>query len=88
MEICEKIIFNSEWSKKRFIEGLENFYSGSPKLEVINQSTNKPKIDFTKKKKVITFVGKLNSAKGYDLFGGAILKILRKHKDWNAFSYW
>ena len=84
MEICEKIIFNSGWSKNRFIEGLDSFYSGSPKLEVINQSTNKPKIDFTKKNKVITFVGKLNSAKGYDLFGGAIIKILKKHKDWNA----
>ena len=53
-------------------------------LRVINQSTNKPKIDFTKKRKIITFVGKLNSAKGYDLFGGAILKILKKHKDWSA----
>ncbi|MDB4216477.1 glycosyltransferase, partial [Candidatus Pelagibacter sp.] len=84
MKICEKIIFNSEWSKKRFIDGLDNFYCGSPKLEVINQSTSKPKIDFTKKKKIITFVGKLNSAKGYDLFGGAILKILKKHKDWKA----
>ena len=51
VEICEKIIFNSEWSKNRFMEGLDNFYSGSPKFEVINQSTNKPKIDFTKKNK-------------------------------------
>ena len=84
MQICEKIIFNSMWSKNRFIEGLDNFYSSSQKLEVINQSTNKPKIDFTKKNKLITFVGKLNSAKGYDLFGKAILKILKKHKDWGA----
>jgi len=84
MQICKKIIFNSEWSKKRFLMGLDNFYCGSSKLEVINQSTNKPKIDFTKKKKLITFVGKLNSAKGYDIFGGAILKILDKYKDWKA----
>ena len=84
MEICEKIIFNSEWSKNRFLEGLNNFYCSSSKLEIINQSTNKPKIDFTKKDKIITFVGKLNSAKGYDLFGAAILKILKKYKDWNA----
>ncbi len=84
MEMCEKIIFNSEWSKERFIDGLDNFYNGSSKLEVINQSIDKPKIDFTKKDKVITFIGKLNSAKGYDLFGGAILRILKKHKDWNA----
>ena len=84
LEICEKIIFNSIWSKNQFINGLDKFYSGSTKLEIINQSINKPKIDFTKKNKVITFIGKLNSAKGYDLFGGAILKILKKHKDWNA----
>ncbi len=84
LKICQKIIFNSEWSKNRFLEGLEKFYSGSSKLEVINQSTNKPKIDFTKKDKIITFVGKLNSAKGYDLFGGAILRILEKHKDWSG----
>ena len=84
MHMCEKIIFNSGWSKNRFTEGLDDFYCGSPKLEVINQSTNKPKIDFKKKNKVITFIGKLNSAKGYDLFGNAILKILRKHKDWSA----
>jgi glycosyltransferase involved in cell wall biosynthesis len=84
IEICEKIIFNSDWSKERFIDGLDNFYNGSSKLEVINQSTNKPKIDFKKKEKIITFVGKLNSAKGYDLFGGAIIKILNKHKDWRA----
>ncbi len=85
LRICEKIIFNSEWSKNRFLEGLSNFYCSSTKLEIINQSTNKPKkIDFKKKDKIITFVGKLNSAKGYDLFGAAILKILNKHKDWRA----
>jgi len=84
LRICKKIIFNSIWSKNRFLIGLDNFYTNSDKLEVINQSTNKPKIDFTKKDKIITFVGKLNSAKGYDLFGGAVLKILNKYKDWNG----
>ena len=79
---CEKIIFNSLWSKKRFLINLDNFYCGSPKLQVINQCTDKPKIDFTHKKNIITFVGKLNSAKGYDLFGAAVLKILNKHNDW------
>jgi len=84
LELCEKIIFNSTWSKNRFLVNLDNFYMNSKKLEVINQSTNKPKIDFKKKEKIITFVGKLNSAKGYDFFGGAILKILKKYKDWSA----
>ena len=81
---CEKIIFNSLWSKKRFLINLDNFYCGSSKLEVINQCTDKPKVDLNKKKNIITFVGKLNSAKGYDLFGGAVLKILNKHNNWSA----
>jgi glycosyltransferase involved in cell wall biosynthesis len=81
---CEKIIFNSEWSKKQFLTNLNNFYQKSEKLEVIHQSINKEKIDIKKKEKLITFVGKLNLAKGYDLFGSAIVKILDKHKDWKA----
>ena len=35
-------------------------------------------------KKQIIFAGKLNSSKGYDLFGNTIIKVLNKHKDWNA----
>ncbi|WP_415301173.1 glycosyltransferase [Candidatus Pelagibacter sp. Uisw_134_02] len=81
---CEKIIFNSEWSKKRFLKNLENIYYKSTKLEVIHQSINREKVDLNKKLKLITFVGKLNSAKGYDLFGESIIKILDKHKNWRA----
>ena len=36
------------------------------------------------KKKQIIFTGKLNSSKGYDLFGEAIIKILEKYKNWSA----
>ena len=36
------------------------------------------------KKKWITFVGKLNRAKGYDIFSKAIKKILYKYPDWRA----
>ena len=82
--ICSKIIINSEWSKKRFLKNLDNFYHKSLKLEVIHQSINKEKININKKDKLITFVGKLNSAKGYDLFGKAIIKILNKNHDWKS----
>ena len=85
MTICSKIIFNSEWSKKRFLKNLDNIYHKSLKLEVIHQSINRTKIDIKKKEKLITFVGKLNSAKGYDLFGKAIIKILNKFKDWKSY---
>ena len=84
LNTCTKIIFNSEWSKKRFLDKLEKFYVKSTKLEVIHQSTNKEFVNLKKKKKLITFVGKLNSAKGYDLFANSIKKILDKHKDWRA----
>ena len=82
--LCSKIIFNSEWSKKRFLKNLDNFYHKSSKLEVIHQSINRTNVDITKKDKLITFVGKLNSAKGYDLFGKAIIKILNEYKDWKS----
>tara|TARA_B100001540_G_scaffold35101_1_gene31110 strand:- start:1928 stop:3601 length:1674 start_codon:yes stop_codon:yes gene_type:complete len=57
----------------------------SEKLLVINQSATKHKINFNKKKKIITFVGKLNRSKGYDLFGKAVLKILKNYNDWSAY---
>jgi len=51
---------------------------------VCYQSSSKTKINFNNKKKIISFVGKLNKAKGYDLFGDAIVKILDKYPDWSA----
>ena len=84
IKYCEKIIFNSQWSKNRFLKDLENIYHKSDKLEVIHQSINKTPVDLQKKQKLITFVGKLNLAKGYDLFGVAVVKILNKHKNWKA----
>ena len=76
---CYKIIFNSNWSKKRFLEGLENKFVNSNKLVVFFQSAKKNSLKVIKnKKKWITFVGKLNRAKGYDIFVKVILKILKK----------
>ena len=80
-----KIIFNSHWSRKRFLQGIEEgMHVNSEKLIVIYQSISPVKIDLNNKKKWITFVGKLNQAKGYDLFGKAVLKILKKYKHWKA----
>ena len=80
----DKIIFNSNWSKKRFFIGLPNESLLAQKTSVCYQSSSKVNINFKEKEKVISFVGKLNRAKGYDLFGEAIIKILNKHKDWKA----
>ena len=85
LKICYKIIFNSNWSKKRFLEGLENKFINSNKLVVFYQSANKGSLNLiNNKKKWITFVGKLNRAKGYDIFSKSIVKILNKHPDWKA----
>ena len=70
-----KIIFNSHWSRKRFLQGIEGIHLNSEKIIVIYQSISPTKVRLNTKKKWITFVGKLNQAKGYDLFGKAILKI-------------
>ena len=83
LNICDRIVFISDWVKKRFFKDL-NEYSDD-KTKVIYHSVYKQK-KILKKKKYITFVGKLNAAKGYDIFGEAIIKILNKHKDWKAFS--
>ena len=82
---CYKIIFNSIWSKKRFLEGLENKFVNSNKLLVFYQSALKSHENIiAKKKKWITFVGKLNRAKGYDIFAKSITKILNKYPQWSA----
>ena len=85
LETSYKIIFNSHWSKNRFLEGLNNKYINSEKLRVFFQSAQKNKTQIQKKKKKwITFVGKLNKAKGYDIFGKSIIKILNKNPSWSA----
>ena len=80
----DKILFNSEWSQERFFIGVDNKKLLKQKTSVCYQSTDKVKINFQNKKKIISFVGKLNSAKGYDIFGKTIIKILNKYKDWKG----
>ncbi len=82
---CYRIIFNSNWSKKRFLEKMSSDAINSEKLIVIHQSASKNKINFKNKKNVITFVGKLNKSKGYDLFGKAVIKILKKYTNWKCY---
>ena len=80
----DKIIFNSKWSQDRFFIGLSDKNNLLHKTSICHQSSSSTKIDFKNKKKIISFVGKLNRAKGYDLFGQAIIPILNKHPDWKA----
>ena len=83
LEKTQLVIFNSKWSRNRFKKGIKK-KDFKNKLKVIYQSTNKKKINFKNKKKIIIFVGRLNSSKGYDLFGNAVLNILNKYQSWRA----
>ena len=80
---ADKIVFNSNWSKSRFLESLPDTLNFD-KISVIHQSTSNVKINFKKKKNIISFIGKLNTSKGYDVFGEAILKILDTHPNWKS----
>ena len=80
----DKIIFNSEWCRQRFFHSFNDKSKYLNKTELCYQSTSKIKINFNKKQKIISFVGKLNKAKGYDIFGQTIIKILNKYPDWSS----
>ena len=80
----DKIFFNSKWSQNRFFLNIKDPKLYIDKTIICYQSTNKENIDFRNKKKIISFVGKLNTAKGYDVFGKSVINILNKYKDWNA----
>ena len=78
----EKIIFVSEWVKNRFFLDID--LKLSTKTEVVYPSVNK---QLKKKKyKYITFVGRLNHSKGYDIFRTAVKKILDEFPVWRSLS--
>ena len=79
----EKIIFVSEWVQKRFFIDLDDKLK--IKTEVVYPSVNYKK-KMIKKQNYITFVGKLNESKGYDLFSKSIINILDEFPKWKAFS--
>ena len=79
----DKIVFISKWVQDRFFINLDKKLSD--KTDVIYHSIHKIKKK-EKKENRITFVGKLNTSKGYDIYKDAIIKILDEFKDWKAFS--
>ena len=82
LEKTDKIFFVSKWTFDKFFEGLP--YKTRNNCEIVYPSIDPIKKFNNNKKKQIIFAGKLNSSKGYDLFGNTIIKVLNKHKDWNA----
>ena len=84
LNITDKLIFNSMWCRDRYFINLENKKELLKKTTICFQSSDKIKVNFKEKKKIISFVGKLNKAKGYDIFGKTIIKILDKYPDWSS----
>jgi len=80
-EKTDQIYFVSKWVKDKFFEGLP--YNHRNNCEILYPAI-KPLNKFPVKEKLIIFTGKLNSSKGYDIFGKAIIKILDKHNEWKA----
>jgi glycosyltransferase involved in cell wall biosynthesis len=81
---CDKIIFLSKWINERFlmntsIHDNSNFNIFYPGIEVIKKFP-------IKKENIVLFVGKLNRAKGYDLYIEAIDVFIKKFSDWKSIS--
>ena len=83
----DKLIFNSKWCRERYFIDFKNKEELLNKTAICFQSASKTRINFKEKMKIISFVGKLNRAKGYDIFGNTIIKILDKHPSWSAKVY-
>ena len=81
LEKCETLVFVSNWVMEKFFDGLDR--KSNTKCIVIYPSI-KPINKFPNKKKIISFVGKLNRSKGFHLFGNVIVKILNKYKNWSG----
>ena len=79
----DKIIFVSKWVQNRFFVDLDKKLIN--KTEVVYPSIHRAKKKIPKTKK-ITFVGKLNKSKGYDIYRSSIIKILDEFSDWRGFS--
>jgi glycosyltransferase involved in cell wall biosynthesis len=79
----DKIVFVSKWVQDRFFINLDKKLSD--KTEIIYPSIHKI-IKKEKKENKITFVGKLNTSKGYDIYKDAIIRILDEFKNWKAYS--
>lgn len=79
-DICDRIIFISQWIQKRFLISFKNpDYS---KFKIIYHAVSKIK-NYPSKNNNILFVAKLNHSKGYHIFVKAAEKIKKKHPTWN-----
>ena len=79
---CDKIIFISRWIQQRFFINFKN--ANISDTEILYHGVKKEiNINLNKKNKNILFVGKLNHAKGYDIFVEAAKKFKKYNDEWN-----
>lgn len=84
LDNCNNVIFVSNFLKNKFFKKLNIKFKNN--VKIIYNSVKKL-TKFPKKNNIIIFAGKLNSQKGYDIFGKAIIKILNKNKSWKAYVF-
>jgi glycosyltransferase involved in cell wall biosynthesis len=82
LENTDNIFFVSDWTKKKFFSDLP--FKAKSNVDILYPSIKKVNKFNSKKKNQIIFTGKLNSSKGYDIFGIAVLKILNEYQNWKA----
>ena len=82
-ENTDHIYFVSKWVKNKFFEGLP--YKNRNNCEILYPAISELK-KFPKKENLIIFCGKLNSSKGFDIFGKTVIKILNRFNNWKAIA--
>ena len=82
-ENTDQIYFVSRWVKNKFFEELPYYHRNN--CDILYPAID-PIKKFPKKQKLIIFTGKLNSSKGFDIYGKSVIKILDKFKDWSALA--
>ena len=82
-ENTDQIYFVSKWVKDKFFEDLP--YKHRNNCDILYPAIN-PIRKFPKKQNLIIFTGKLNSSKGFDIYGKSVIKILDKFNDWSALA--
>jgi glycosyltransferase involved in cell wall biosynthesis len=81
IENCNRLIFNSTWTQKKFYSGLKNV-NISDSIVLLHGIHKVKNIDLRKKEKNILFVGKLNKSKGYHIFCEVAHKFKRYDPSW------
>lgn len=81
---CNYIIFVSNFLKNCFFKKLQIKHQNNTK--VIYNSVKIIK-KFPSKKNIIIFSGKLNSLKGYNIFGETIVDILNRYPNWKSYVF-